>query len=398
MYEKVAIVRRNLFPTERLGLYVLSIARLFAEQGAYVTILTTGEHPDADDLLRIKFLRLIPSVSDSYSSIKRFEKAYLKWLEEEPQDLVFGFDIGKEMTDFRLSRGLLIDEDNHFSKQKPWLKRMLAKLNIGKKRLQGLQKKSLEESTVRHIFVNSNMVKKSLLQNFKVNEKKVFVNYTGIDLKSTQLGFDNWYDSRYDIIKSLHLKHGAYHLLFVGDGKGYGENGLLELLAGLSEFVHENWQLIVVGPKNDLPLYSKYVWRNGLSKKVAFYSLGKGLDRFYQMADCVVIPSIYHPFNVVTIEALSYGNYIVTTKNNGAHEILPKEHSCIIENLHDKHSVAAALRRAFRNPKSEESALSARKSSERFDQKTLLGELIEKALEMTPVSKKGRGSSKFFNV
>ena len=94
----------------------------------------------------------------------------------------------------------------------------------------------------------------------------------------------------------------------------------------------------------------------GLDGRVTFFGQRKDVDTFYQLADVCIIPSYYDPCANVTLEALAMGVYVISSRWNGAHEILTPEMGAVIEDLLDPESVAATIDAAADRRKTIESA------------------------------------------
>ena len=51
----------------------------------------------------------------------------------------------------------------------------------------------------------------------------------------------------------------------------------------------------------------------------------KDVCDFYVASDIFILPSHYEPFGNAVLEAMSYGNVVITTKQTGASELLNEE-------------------------------------------------------------------------
>jgi UDP-glucose:(heptosyl)LPS alpha-1,3-glucosyltransferase len=63
----------------------------------------------------------------------------------------------------------------------------------------------------------------------------------------------------------------------------------------------------------------------GISEKVIFTGPRDDVSDFYTISDIFLFPTRYEPFSNVILEAMSFSNVVITTKQNGAHEILKDE-------------------------------------------------------------------------
>ena len=63
----------------------------------------------------------------------------------------------------------------------------------------------------------------------------------------------------------------------------------------------------------------------GLADKVKFTGPVSDIDRYYIDSDILLLPTRYEPFSNVVLEAMRGGNAVITTRQNGAAEILQNE-------------------------------------------------------------------------
>ncbi|MBT3280166.1 MAG: glycosyltransferase, partial [Campylobacteraceae bacterium] len=83
-----------------------------------------------------------------------------------------------------------------------------------------------------------------------------------------------------------------------------------------------NFKFIVVGKEKKLKYYKEYAKELGIEDKVIFTGPRDDVDKFYSMSDLFLFPTRYEPFSNVVLEAMVYENVVITTKQNGASEIL----------------------------------------------------------------------------
>ena len=136
------------------------------------------------------------------------------------------------------------------------------------------------------------------------------------------------------------------------------------------------FHLSVIGKDNRIDAYRMQVEKLKLKERVRFFGVSGEIRSFYQMADCLVIPSFYDPFANVTVEALAMGLFVVSSKHNGGHEILNANNGEIIEELRSPDAMIAALQKALENRKSQKRALLIRESVRHLDFSNQLKKLM----------------------
>ena len=176
-----------------------------------------------------------------------------------------------------------------------------------------LEKKAVKESKL--IITPSNMVKKDFLE-FYGNEisKKCIVCYNGVDLnKFHKISFKQ----KLNLRQSLGIKDKKI-LLFVGSGS-LERKGLFFAINVLKYLPKEFLLLVVSKVKKSFVNLAKEL---GLEKRVLFLGLQKDVERFFQVSDVFILPSLYDTFCNACLEAMACGLPIIITDTTGISEII----------------------------------------------------------------------------
>ncbi|ACM93072.1 WabG [Nautilia profundicola AmH] len=163
------------------------------------------------------------------------------------------------------------------------------------------------------IIAISNMVKRNIIEEYKVPSEKIEVIYNGIPLKE-KVSFD-------DIKKEFNINN-EKTLLYVGSG--FKRKGVKEALEIISKLEGE-FKFFVVGKEKNIEWYKSYAKELNIENKVIFTGPRGDVDKFYSMADIFIFPTKYEPFGNVILEALNFENVVFTTEMCGGGEILPEE-------------------------------------------------------------------------
>jgi UDP-glucose:(heptosyl)LPS alpha-1,3-glucosyltransferase len=111
-------------------------------------------------------------------------------------------------------------------------------------------------------------------------------------------------------------------ILFVGSG--FERKGVAEMLTLLSR-IEKPFFAMVVGKDKKLQRYLEMSEQLGLADRVRFIGQKADIDRYYQDSDILLLPTHYEPFSNVVLEAMLYGNAVITTRQNGAAEVLQQD-------------------------------------------------------------------------
>ncbi len=110
-------------------------------------------------------------------------------------------------------------------------------------------------------------------------------------------------------------------LLFIAND--FERKGLRTLVDALGRPILKNapWRLIVVG-KDRPASYRRRAESLGIADRFVFLGTSDRMDRIYAAGDCLVLPTLYDPFANVCIEAMASGLPVITTRANGASELI----------------------------------------------------------------------------
>jgi UDP-glucose:(heptosyl)LPS alpha-1,3-glucosyltransferase len=165
------------------------------------------------------------------------------------------------------------------------------------------------------IIANSLMVKNEIIRNYNIDSEKISVIYSGVemDIDTSSAG---------SVREELSIDPSARIILFVGSG--FARKGVSEMLHLLAK-LDRNFFAIIIGKDKHLNHYLALSEQLGLADKVKFTGPVSDVDRYYDDSDILLLPTRYEPFSNVVLEAMRGGNAVVTTRQNGAAEILQNE-------------------------------------------------------------------------
>jgi len=130
-------------------------------------------------------------------------------------------------------------------------------------------------------------------------------------------------------------------LLFVGTGferKGLG------FCIGALKHLPGNVRLRIMG-KGDVERYKSMARKHRVDSRVEFLGTQQDIAMIYREADLLVHPAIYEPFANVCLEALASGLPVITSRINGASEVIEHGKSgAIVEDPSDTFGLADAVR------------------------------------------------------
>lgn len=178
------------------------------------------------------------------------------------------------------------------------------------------EKKCFKNS--KKIIVNSELIKNQIKETYGVKDEKISLIYNGFDAENL-----NYLDSFERISNEFLITKKEFIFLYVGSG--FQRKGVKYFLKLLSQLDHINFKAFIVGKEKNINFYENLAKEYSIEDRVFFTGPRKEVSDFYKISDFFIFPTKYEPFGNVILEAMSYGNVIFTTKNNGAAEIISNE-------------------------------------------------------------------------
>jgi UDP-glucose:(heptosyl)LPS alpha-1,3-glucosyltransferase len=372
--KEIVLLKSRFFQGAGLEKYARHIAKAFAGKGHPVTVLTTGESKETslDPLIKTVFFEI--NKASSVQKVLSFDKSCEAYLQNTQAPVIFGLDRNRFQTHLRAGNGVHAAYLHHRARSEGWLKRLSFAVNPLHQLILRLEKEAFEHPGLQLLIVNSEMVRNEVLSYYAVDPRKIQVLHNGVEWSALEKDFATWPQSKAHFAHSLGLNPHLFHFLFIGHN--FRRKGLDHLLQALALLKEKKFHLSVVGTDKQMGSYKKLTKQLHLQEKVTFFGPRSDVKSFYQLADAIVIPSLYDPFANVTVEALAMGVYAVSSKTNGGHEILKETTGSVIENLADPSCIVASLEKALRAPKTLQTAEQIRSSIRYLDYPEQLNRLI----------------------
>ncbi|HLF86630.1 MAG TPA: glycosyltransferase, partial [Nitrospiria bacterium] len=181
-----------------------------------------------------------------------------------------------------------------------------------------LEKRIFRPGGCRYLIANSNLCRQQAESYYSVHPERIEVIYNGVDLDTFNRGAKAF---RSKIRMAYNIPEDAPLLLFVS--MNFARKGLSELIRSLP-LVRTSFpglRLMVVGKGDPVP-YRRAAGTLGMEEVLVFAGPAKETAPFYGAADLFVLPTHYDPFANVCLEAMACGLPVVTTRQNGASELI----------------------------------------------------------------------------
>jgi UDP-glucose:(heptosyl)LPS alpha-1,3-glucosyltransferase len=368
---KIAIIKKNLHAAGGYEKITRKILKALQDRGQSISLLTaTPTNIDCNTLICPKRCLF------KFRELMEFDKWCQKILKTEPFDAIFSMDRSSHQTIHRAGNGVhaayLALRKQYESPFYGWTFPM----NPLHRTILQLEKATFEDPFARAIIVNSHLVREQVLNYYATNPAKIKVIHNGVEWHEMAPDFNTTFSLKAQIARQLQLDPNRFHFLFVGHN--YQRKGLLLLLKALSSLKHHDFHLSVVGSDKNPQAFQNVAHILGLSSRVTFFGPQTTLRPFYQLADALVLPSLYDPFANVTLEALAMGVFVITSRLNGAHEILHPFSGITLQDYASTDELVAALAQSLTFSKTPSSSQKIRASVQHLD----WGPYLEKVTQL----------------
>lgn len=143
----------------------------------------------------------------------------------------------------------------------------------------------------------------------------------------------------------------------------YRLKGLTPLLRAVAKVPWDRpFRLVVIGHRKYTE-YADLAARLGVADRVTFLGHRADPKDAYFGADFLVHPTFYDPCSLVVLEALACGLPVVTTRYNGAAELLSEKTGVVVDDPHDAAELAAAVGRLLDGPFRSAASAAAREAA-----------------------------------
>jgi len=183
-----------------------------------------------------------------------------------------------------------------------------------------IERRAFASSRLRLVIAVSEVVRRDLIERFKLPPTKVATLYNGVDLERFRPPASE--DTKRGIRHEFDIPDSVPLVMFVGNG--FARKGLpfmLEAWPRLESSAH----LLVVGNDNARADYERRVRALGLDRRVHFAGARNDVAGLFHAADVLALPSIFEPFGNVVLEAMASRLKVVTSAQAGVSEVLPPE-------------------------------------------------------------------------
>jgi UDP-glucose:(heptosyl)LPS alpha-1,3-glucosyltransferase len=341
---KIALIQKN-FSSHKGGAeqYAVNLAGALMRQGHEVTVFANQWDRSSAEGLKFEYVPMIksPSFLQTFSFVRNTQKALSKGRYDIVHSLarVFPQDVYR-MSDGIYRYWLMVKEQNR-------LKRLMHFFSLRHLAILWIEKQIFAKGNFRRIIANSQLCKGHAIQYYNVDPAHITVIQNGVDFDRFNPRVRVAY--REKLRKLYNIAERDLVILFVA--MNFRRKGLIPLLKAIGNLSDSyRVKLLVVG-KGKIEYFTKIALKLGIDRDVIFAGSASKTEEYYGAADFFVLPTYYDPFANVCLEALACGLPVITTRTNGASELIePGKNGFVVNKPDDIKELLEAIIKLI-NPK-----------------------------------------------
>ncbi len=310
---RIALVRKE-FSTQGGGAerYATNLANALLESGHEVHVFA---HRYDLTMKGIKFHHA--PAFDKFSALKNwsFVRSFQKVVSQMDFDIVHGLSQVYPLDIYRMGDGI----------HRHWLDiksnsagaRLFHRVSLRHQVVLHIEKNIFKPGNFKRIIANSSLCRDHAIEYYGVPPELIHVVYNGIDFSTFN---DSVRLERNGVRSALGIGERETVVLF--SGMNFARKGLASLLRAVSASrCGKSFRLVILG-KGRSDHFTRLARKLGLADRVVFCGFRHDQHCFYGAADIFVLPTHYDPCANVCLEAMACGLPVVTTRQNGASELI----------------------------------------------------------------------------
>ncbi|MBC8414604.1 MAG: glycosyltransferase family 4 protein [Nitrospira sp.] len=238
-----------------------------------------------------------------------------------------------------------------------------------------LDKKRFRNPELKRVIAVSKMVKQDVIKYHSLSEDRIRVVYNGVDLK--KFNPENAAVYRAEVRKSHGIDEDEVVLLFMANNfRLKGLHCLIRAVAVLKARTNVRLRVLIAG-RGKVARFEKLARQLGCAEEIIFAGQVDNAQRYYAASDIFVHPTFYDPCSLVCLEALASGMPVITSKNNGAGEIITEGvEGYVLEDPEDADFFAGKIEAFFDEEVRSLAGVNARKLAKQFPWERNLKEMF----------------------
>lgn len=300
---RLALVRRRFDPCGGAELYLHRLLAALVASGLRPEVIAES-WSDAPDGVR---LHPAPASGNRLERWRQFTQSVAGVTERERFDCVFSLERGVRADVYRAGDGVHAAWIANWRRWGRWWKRLTAGRGSFHRAMLAADATSFDPVRTRRIIVNSEMVRAEIRARYPFPNDRIHLVQNGVELEPFKTG------DRARLRERWGIPANACLLLFAGSG--WERKGLAWVRRALLPLPRNRFVLVVAGR-------GRPPWTPAANEKYVGPLPRSEMPHAYAAADMLVFPTLYDPSANACVEALAAGLPVITTRQNGAAELI----------------------------------------------------------------------------
>ena len=298
----IVLARREFTATGGAELYLKRFIQALLSKNHKVSLIT-GDTNAKIEGVNINYVKLFGTRSDR---VRQYDQGVQKIAQGLSYDCMMSLERLSRQDVLRAGDGVhatWLKQRKLFS---PFWRRFFVGVGSFHKTMMEMEKKSYDPLQTRRLIVNSEMVGRDIHNKFGFPKDRIHLVRNGVEVDKFRGG------GREKTRHSWGIKNDEFVLFFAG--AGWERKGLKYVIGAKNMLKEGKIKLVVAGGRPKPLLHT--------SKDTLYLGTINSMEDAYAAADLLVFPPIYEPSANVVFEALAAGLPVVTSKFNGAAEVI----------------------------------------------------------------------------
>jgi UDP-glucose:(heptosyl)LPS alpha-1,3-glucosyltransferase len=274
-----------------------------------------------------------------------------------------------------------------------WLAKFLGRVLSPKQWAHGIIEDAPYKKALKVVAI-SEMVKRDIVDHYRIPDKRIDVVYTGIDTRFKP----RMRKLREEVKRQYAISPDDFVILF--SAHNFRLKGLKYLIQAVAQVKREKKQvkLLVLG-RDKKNLYERLAHKLGCKEEVIFAGGVKDTEKYYSAADILVHPTFYDSFARVVLEALASGLPVITTRYAGAGWIISEgEEGFVLEDPRDVEDLAEKILYFVDPMRLQKASTAARRLAQQYSRKRCYQEMLKILQEIGTCHRRYKNSLKDRNA
>jgi len=321
--------------------YTVDLARDLSKRGVEATLVAQDLHGLPQDLAGVE---LRPRSASRLGRYGEFLAALDEHLDSKCYDLVHAMLPVGRCDLYHPHAGIAAEavRSGHLKHNHPirrTLSRAANRINLKRRAFVRAERKLLDGQNPPVVLCLSNYVKGEIRRHYQLPEEKLIRLFNAVDL--TRFDPATVAGQRPAIRRRWGFDENKIVLLMIA--QDFARKGLHQAIAALARLNDPRFALVVAGKGKTDP-YQSQASGLGVTGQGYFAEATDQAPAFYAAADGFILPTRHDPCSLVVLEALAMGLPVISTRFNGACEIMEEgRHGFVIEDPADIPSLSAAI-------------------------------------------------------